>query len=305
MNVSYGGAQKKLRSTIVDSDCLGENPAVMKWKGKTIDCKLKPCSTQSMIFKAGDPPPFYFPDCRELDSVNPKKPTKQLTNAGKKRAVSKRQKVVSSASAVLAATAAATAATAAAQAAANINDTDIAQDIENIIDGYIGKAKGKRQVIWERGLWKDWMTAGNIDPNMNLDRILSNCRDFREEKSALQALVEDRGHILVMSVKGSPELAGAGVEYTWGKGKLEFRREINDGVPAHLFDNIKKVLSTDVIPLSRVRKYARKTRDYRRVYARPADDPGQSNYAMVEKMRKKRKTHRNILDLESRFLIHS
>jgi len=43
----------------------------------------------------------------------------------------------------------------------------------------------------------------------------------------LEELVHSRGHILLMSPKGHPELAGKGVEYAWGAAKLLFRK-IND-----------------------------------------------------------------------------
>jgi hypothetical protein len=47
-------------------------------------------------------------------------------------------------------------------------------------------------------------------------------------------MIEQRGHILRMCVKRHPELAGVGIEYSWGKLKQKFRRDVNDRVPAHL-----------------------------------------------------------------------
>lgn len=80
---------------------------------------------------------------------------------------------------------------------------------------YVGLAKGKKQVLYERGLW----TAGMVerideddpkgrDQTLSMDHVLSNCPDFRNETGALQTLIEARGHILVMSPKGHCELAG-------------------------------------------------------------------------------------------------
>jgi hypothetical protein len=43
--------------------------------------------------------------------------------------------------------------------------------------------------------------------------------------TALQDMLESRGHILVTCVKCHPELAGCGVEYSWGKSKMEFRKK--------------------------------------------------------------------------------
>ena len=48
---------------------------------------------------------------------------------------------------------------------------------------------------------------------MSMKYVLGNCEDLMNEKSALQALVEARGHILVMSPKGHCELACQGIEY--------------------------------------------------------------------------------------------
>ena len=44
----------------------------------------------------------------------------------------------------------------------------------------------------------------------------SACPNFRAEKTALQHVVESRGHVLAMSPKGHCELAGCGIEYDWG-----------------------------------------------------------------------------------------
>ena len=78
-------------------------------------------------------------------------------------------------------------------------------------------------------------------------------RRFANEIGALQAIVEARGHILILSPK---------VEYSWGKAKMTFRRETNDCVAKNLHCNIVEALK--VVTLERVWKYERKTRDYRR-----------------------------------------
>lgn len=82
---------------------------------------------------------------------------------------------------------------------------------------------------------------------------VGNCSDLKEEKSALQQLVGSRGHILVMTPKYHPELAGVGIEYAWGTIKLEFRRLINDEDPKNLRDNTLKTLNTGHNPHPRPR----------------------------------------------------
>eukprot|EP00733_Pompholyxophrys_punicea_P001308 Pompholyxophrys_punicea_v1_NODE_611_length_1598_cov_10.871679.p1 type:complete len:281 gc:universal NODE_611_length_1598_cov_10.871679:73-915(+) len=273
---------------------------------------LKPGDVQHFVFKFSDPPPFYAPNCPLVDTINSQKPKKQLTQKGKARVEVARSKAASEvAAAVRVAKEAASkfvgdqasafsSAAAMVEAVANSvqNADPVPSEVDNKIEGYANKPKGKKQILWERGLWKDGMTSGNKNPDLDMDLVLANCRDFKEEKTALQALVEDRGHVLIMSPKCSPELAGLGIEYSWGKSKQEFRRHINDGVAAHLHNNIEKALSVDVLPLWRVRKFARRTREYRHVYA----DSSNSSYTLIEKMVKERKCHRIIVDIEAKFL---
>lgn len=77
MNVKYGGKQKIMRDTTMTEGCVGPGEAKMhlnsgKWSTqfvqgvteKTVDLKLRVGATQSMVFKAGDPPPFYACDAQ-------------------------------------------------------------------------------------------------------------------------------------------------------------------------------------------------------------------------------------------------
>ena len=59
---------------------------------------------------------------------------------------------------------------------------------------------------------------------------LANRHDFKTQKPAMQVLLESRGHILLMSPKYHPELAGLGIEYTWGYSKMISRGLLNDCV---------------------------------------------------------------------------
>jgi hypothetical protein len=47
------------------------------------------------------------------------------------------------------------------------------------------------------------------------------------EKTALQVVIEDRRNVLILSPICTPELAGGGLEYAWGKLKYEHRKEEN------------------------------------------------------------------------------
>ena len=171
-------------------------------------------------------------------------------------------------------------------------------------EGYAGKAKGRKQVLWERGWFLDGMsTAATVAPEMNIDTILGNLPDFKNERPALQHVVEGRGHILLLSPKFHPELAGVGIEYSWGMSKQKFRREINDEVPKHLHRNMVASMCTEtILTVQRVRRFARRTRDYCRAY--PALEKGGDieSKDMIEKMKKICKAHRNILGMEPGFI---
>ena len=70
--------------------------------------------------------------------------------------------------------------------------------------------------------------------------------------SALQDFVESRGHILILSPKCHPELAGCGIEYSWGKTKQYFRRTANDMIASNLHSNIVKSIQLNVLPIEQI-----------------------------------------------------
>ena len=260
MNVGYGGGQKVPRETTTPVD-----PDEAKRYLGRYNPQLKPGETQFFEFREGDDPPFNDPNAPKYDAAP------GLDGNKRNR---KGQRVVK--------------------------------------EGYVGKAKGLAQIAWERGLYRPADNGksmhGNrkVDPNedaemlsWSLRHVLSNCFDFANEKSALTRLVESRGRILRMCVKGHPELAGVGIEYSWGKAKQKFRRDVNDRKPKHLRRNVIKCFSREdeCLPVARVRKFARKTRAYRRAYRE-----GKPNaHADVEKLVGKFKSHRSADTFDTAF----
>ena len=117
-----------------------------------------------------------------------------------------------------------------------------------IREGHAGKAKGRKQVLWERGWFLEGMsTTATAAPEMDIDTVLGNLPDFKNVRPALHHLVESSGHILLLSPKFPPELAGVGIEYSWVTSKQKFRREISDEVPKHLHRNMVASMCTDTI----------------------------------------------------------
>jgi hypothetical protein len=114
---------------------------------------------------------------------------------------------------------------------------------------------------------KDKKPKKRRDLSTSLRSILSNCEDFKNEKSKLECLVEELGGNCRMTPKLHPEIAGVRIEYGWGFAKLKYWKEIHDGIAAHLEENVKKVLSPEsTLTISRTRKFARKAGEYKLTY---------------------------------------
>jgi hypothetical protein len=136
---------------------------------------------------------------------------------------------------------------------------------------------------------------------LSMKHVLAEQPGFKNEPSAMEMQFAARGDVLLMSVKGHPEIAGKGIEYSWGCSKKYFRK-INDCKPTSLHENIKKSMSENNLPLSRVRKFARKAREFARLYYECRGTCIVESHAAVEGMYKKRKTHRSALDMFSNFV---
>ena len=109
-----------------------------------------------------------------------------------------------------------------------------------------------------------------------------------------------------MTPKAHSELAGKGIEYSWGKAKRDFR-QLNDCVAANLHANVEQAFKS--LDLSRVWRFARRTREWARAYARQhklfgytdADAEATKGFASVDKFVKECKTHRCVLDQDYAF----
>jgi hypothetical protein len=99
-----------------------------------------------------------------------------------------------------------------------------------VIEGWQWKAKGLMQILWERGLINDcnlekYTMNGRQDVFgvLILDTLLmylmGNCEEFEEEESLLPANGHEMGVLVDITPKCHCELAGEGIEYTWGCSK--------------------------------------------------------------------------------------
>jgi hypothetical protein len=92
-----------------------------------------------------------------------------------------------------------------------------------ISEGWVGKPKGMRQVLWEHGLLdlniayvaKLKKDDPNLDGKVEYGSILADCADY-SAKNLFDAFGGAFSVEVDQSTKSYPELAGEGIEYSWG-----------------------------------------------------------------------------------------
>jgi len=115
--------------------------------------------------------------------------------------------------------------------------------------------------------------------------------------------------------KAHPELAGRGTEYHWGYSKLVFQR-LNDTDPKKLEANIRKAICSEgndsPLNLGRARKFARKAREYKVLYARyhldlmvKGEKDTSMDYSLIERKMKDISAHRSAVDTDFSFINNS
>ena len=174
-------------------------------------------------------------------------------------------------------------------------------------------------------------TLGILQCKTSLKAIISNCTDFEEEETMLQAMGRSMGVIINRSPKCHPKLAGEGVEYSWGCAKnayhhLALREKKKKD---NFLISVRKCLSRETLPNDHVRAFSKHAREYICLYhfiwqekqqrmeqdennttavQMMNDDPATSSYhdltttpVKIEKMVKLFKTHRCALDFDHAF----
>ena len=114
------------------------------------------------------------------------------------------------------------------QKLAQEHNLPIEETTQKIDYGWEGKPKGLLRVLWERGFintskLSDYMLNGRQDAfGMSLKFLMSNCQDFEEEESQLQSMRCAMGLFVNRMPKYHCEVAGEGIEYSWGCSKIEY-----------------------------------------------------------------------------------
>ena len=160
-------------------------------------------------------------------------------------------------------------------------------------EGWLAKPKGLWQTLWERGLideanaknykakyaehWLD--NDGKVKEDCvneykkySLTYLMSQCEDFKNEKSAMEVVAEKLSLLhgikvqLLTTTKYHCEVAGDGIEYDWGYSKKTYRRiPLSDKKGKAKFVHcVKESLRSVSIGLAR--KFSAKARRYMLTY---------------------------------------
>ena len=154
---------------------------------------------------------------------------------------------------------------------------------------------------------------GTIDKSTSLRLKLAQCLNFKLEITALQDLALSLGGSVVYTPKAHAEFAGRGIEYAWGYMKLIFK-DLNTCDPKNLDQHVRDASKYDTLdsPLNivRIRKFARKARNYKfkyaecfhKAYLQVITDPTKIDFSSVEKQVCELKIHRSALDIDYGFI---
>ena len=301
MNLSFGGAKPKMRQTEITEGCLGPH-----------DPKLKIGEKQQLVFQCGDEGPFWMsPEEREHRRHD------RVTGGEKRHRLNKKElyqklneKSVDVPKRFIAMPEL--------KEMCQKNGIDIEVFEEEIEEGWEGKPKGLRQVLWERG-WLDpneggYSMKGKKDADGNLDlsksyvHLMARCADFRREKAALHHLGDKLGVVVHSTPKYHAELAGEGIEYVWALSKNWFKRQpLSARKSRQQFKAlVKRALSPKMVTAKTVRGCGRRARSYILAYAFLHDNENNEEFKKefvdIEKTSKKYRSHRGPGDQQSGFI---
>jgi ribosomal protein L17 len=140
-----------------------------------------------------------------------------------------------------------------------------------------------------------------------------DCDDFINEESMLQYY----GRLMGVAVNRTPkchcELAGEGIEYSWAASKNTYQRfPVGAKKRKEQFRNsVSECLSRQVITTTLVRAFSRRARQYICAYHALHDQQqtgtelatdSKITAPLIEKLVKKFKTHRAVIDFDNRFV---
>ena len=190
--------------------------------------------------------------------------------------------------------------------------------------GWEGQAKGLLHVLWERG-WIDQnhLAKYTMDPAKDDDGeilegaeyfslrfLMASCLDFAEELTALQHVGKELGVEVIITPKFHAELAGEGIEYSWGITKGVYRRKpLKSKKGKESFKAlVDECTSRQILTTNTVRKLSRWARAYICAYyalyesKRRGDDTPTLTLPFIERLAKSFKCHRSAIDFDASFV---
>ena len=228
MSVRWGGQQEKLRNTKIEE--TGPYQSI-----------LDVGDEQKMVFDEDDDGPFYL-------NNNHRVARKYDRNTGEKKVIEKTKKKLKEELKAKGYIVRGHVKKEELERLAGEHGVELTSEVEVIEEGWCGKPKGLLQVLWERG----WIDEKNVSEyslkgkeyqkdsdskilpehrRFVLRSLMEDCADFRNEKSAMEVLIDDLNSKVVnnqtvniiIPPKYYCELAGEGIEYAWGAMKRYFR----------------------------------------------------------------------------------
>jgi hypothetical protein len=309
MSKLYGGKQAKMRDTII----TGEKGFLGPYQRT-----LQIGDTQRMYFTSDDAGPFWLtPEQRErkrFDVVKEGTKKRRLTKKELEEALQAKGVIASGQATDLK------------KLAENNGILTIVHE-QKVDEGWQDKPKGMLQVLWEQGWvnpdrWQDYTMTGKKDAmgsiilKTSLKYLLGNCDDFINEESMLQYYGRMMGVMVDRTPKCHCEMAGEGIEYSWAAAKNKYRRYPVSAKKGkeHFRNLVSQCLSREVITTKLVRAFSRRARQYICAYHALHDQQQQSSSGttceddnkitapLIEKLVKKFKTHRAVIDFDNRFV---
>jgi hypothetical protein len=314
MNKGYGGVQTRMRESVIkeENGYLGTHTRT-----------LNVGDTQKFIFQPGDDGPFWMTQAeRDLNRhervlpqpLNAQQQTRNKTIAELKLELGPLNILNSSRQYRLAEL----------QELARNNNIELTVVRTRVKKGWEGQAKGLLHVLWERG-WinQNHLAKYTMDPAKDDDGeilegaeyfslrfLMASCLDFAEELTALQHVGKELGVEVIIMPKFHAELAGEGIEYSWGITKGVYRRKpLKSKKGKESFKAlVDECTSRQILTTNTVRKLSRWARAYICAYyalyesKRRGDDTPTLTLPFIERLAKSFKCNRSAIDFDASFV---
>ncbi|KAG7339895.1 hypothetical protein IV203_024945 [Nitzschia inconspicua] len=194
-------------------------------------------------------------------------------------------------------------------------------------EGWVGEPKGLLQVAHERGLIDHnnhhlysanpkKNPDGTLNDEKSLRSIVGQCTDFQNELTHLQVMANELKVQVMFTPKFHAEMAGEGIEYSWGFAKGSYRRKPlqKKRKRSDFEDLVDECTNVETeLTKARIRKFSARARAYLCTYhylatAEPTAAAIQDNdqekkqkvpmMDEIERLMKKFKTHRCAFDFD-------